>query len=416
MKLLIGDFVRTAILILFLLALKMVNAQVYNFTTAGATGSVGPTQSQLNSAYLNTNLNNVVSSNNGIQSWTVPVTGPYKITAIGARGAGNGGYGAKVEGRFNLTAGQVLNMVVGQRGENGSGAAYSNNGGGGGGGSFVVIGIDSLLLAAGGGGGGLPNAAGGNASTLTLGGSTLWDGAGNDGNGGYSGITNGDAAGGGGFYTNGSNSNNSSQSVCEGGKAFVNGAQGGASGTNGIYYGGCGGFGGGGSGWHNGINRGGAGGGYSGGQGGTLSASIGGGGGGSFNVGEDQNNTEAVGAGDGSIVLLLLKEQPVDVAPNITISGTCAANTPTPVASATSTFENENDSEFNIFPNPSNGVFKLNISTKKNIDYSIFDLHGKLVKQLSSKEQYIEFNLSELPNGLYLLKVGDLATKKIVKV
>src|ERR1041385_569230 len=138
MKIISGDLIKTALVILALFGLKSLNAQVYHFTNAGATGSLGPTQTQLNMAYLNTNLDNAVISNNGIQSWTVPVTGPYKITAIGARGAGNGGYGAQLEGNFNLTAGQVLSIVVGQQGENGSGASASNNGGGGGGGSFIV--------------------------------------------------------------------------------------------------------------------------------------------------------------------------------------------------------------------------------------------------------------------------------------
>ena len=39
--------------------------QTYSFTNAGATGRLGPTQLQINSAYAATNLNGLVTSNNG---------------------------------------------------------------------------------------------------------------------------------------------------------------------------------------------------------------------------------------------------------------------------------------------------------------------------------------------------------------
>lgn len=280
----------------------------YIFTNASASGSLGPTQAQVNVSYNNTNLHGKVISNNGIQTWTVPVSGPYKITSYGAQGACNGGLGAKIEGDFNLAAGQVLQIVVGQQGINGTGGNANNNGGGGGGGSFVVSGTNSILTIAGGGGGGLTGAVGGNGLTTLSGGSSYFGGCGNNGNGGYSGITNGDAAGGGGFITNGQNSSNLAQNVCEGGKSFLNGANGGNSGTNGIYYGGAGGFGGGGSGWHNSINRCGGGGGYSGGQGGTLNSSPAcpGGGGGSYNSGSNQLNLSGINAENGFVLITLL--------------------------------------------------------------------------------------------------------------
>ncbi len=301
--------VKQTSLILALFFTGFVSAQnIYMFTCATATGNLGPTQAQINAAYFTSNLNGNVASTNGIQSWTVPCSGPYKITAYGAQGGGNGGFGAKMEGRFNLTAGQILKILVGQQGICGTGATANNNGGGGGGGSFVVTATNSLLIAAGGGGGGLIGAPGGNGLITTSGGSSYFGGCGNNGNGGYSGITNGDAAGGGGYLTNGQNSANIAQSPCEGGRSFLNGANGGISGTNGQYFGGHGGFGGGGSGWHNSINRGGGGGGYSGGQGGTLNSSppAPGGGGGSFNGGSNQQNTEGDNSGNGSVVITSL--------------------------------------------------------------------------------------------------------------
>ena len=116
-----------------------------------------------------------------IQQFTVPITARYLIKAWGARGGTHsynygynpgtyyGGKGAYIEGKFKLTNGTVLNIVVGQRGGNSVevkggqsttqtaaqlGLSVEDNAGtGGGGGSFVYTTSNALLLAAGGGGG-----------------------------------------------------------------------------------------------------------------------------------------------------------------------------------------------------------------------------------------------------------------------
>ena len=116
-----------------------------------------------------------------IQKFTVPKSARYLIKAWGARGGTHsynygynpgtyyGGKGAYIEGKFRLTKGTVLNIVVGQRGGNSVevkggqtttntasqlGLSVEDNAGtGGGGGSFIYNTSNSLLLAAGGGGG-----------------------------------------------------------------------------------------------------------------------------------------------------------------------------------------------------------------------------------------------------------------------
>ncbi len=512
----------------------------YSFTNAGATGSLGPTQSQINSAYLATNLNGKITSYNGIQSFTVPATGPYKITTNGAQGGGNGGFGAQMEGEFNLIAGQVLNIVVGQQGINGTGATANNNGGGGGGGSFVVLGLDSLLIVAAGGGGGLMNAIGGNGLTTTAGQSTYFGGAGDNGEGGHSGITNGDAAGGAGFISDGQNSFNLAQSVCEGGKSFLNGATGGQSGTNGIYYGGAGGFGGGGSGWHNSINRCGGGGGYSGGQGGTLNsspASIGGGGG-SFNSGNNQVNLAGINPGNGSVEITFLYgvtiaqtstiqcynlstaalsstinggtapytyswlpyggnsaiasnlsagvytlvvvdnnnlvtsithtiSQPapfvvsatsnnsvvckgesvilngegadiyswtneirngISFSPNHTSSYTVTGTQTLSGCSSTATIavtvgdctnlaeQNKNEDAFKLYPNPTTGVFQIEMKSGFNINkIKIYDVTGRIVIIQETNEDNIKLDISKFDSGVYYLQMGEMKSYKIIK-
>ena len=128
------------------------------FTSAGKTGKDAPTSAEVNANYVGTPLEgNVTMTIQGIQEWTVPETGVYSIEAAGAQGGwGHGqsskpGYGARMIGKFNLTVGEVLKIVVGQQGI--SGGNY--NGGGGGGGSFVwITGASNPLIIGGGGGGG----------------------------------------------------------------------------------------------------------------------------------------------------------------------------------------------------------------------------------------------------------------------
>ena len=94
------------------------------FTNAAATGSTGPTQAQVNTAYDGTTLDDAVTINTqGIQEWTVPANGTVTIEVWGAEGGAGtaqpGGKGARMKGDFTLTQGAVLKIVVGQQGGNG---------------------------------------------------------------------------------------------------------------------------------------------------------------------------------------------------------------------------------------------------------------------------------------------------------
>lgn len=271
----------------------------YTFTNAGATGAQGPTQTQVNTAYASTNLNGQVTVNSGVQNWTVPYSGLFRIETFGAQGGGsNGGLGAKMTGTFNLTQGQVLKIVVGQQGVNTSGCE-----GGGGGGTFVALLNNTPLIVAGGGGAsGVASADDKHGRTATSGGTTSTNAGGI-----YQGTpgTNGDGStvgypylgGAGGFNTDGTTNTNSG-----GGKAFVNNAEGGI-GTH------SGGFGGGGSSSLSGWCRFGGGGGYSGGASGLMSSSFSAGGGGSYNSGIAQNNIAGVNSGMGKVIITALEGQ-----------------------------------------------------------------------------------------------------------
>ena len=100
----------------------------HTFTNCTATGRHGPTLSECRTEYggdssdwWNDTTNNYLDMNNdnGIQIWTVPKTGEYKIEAWGASGGaeaggGIGAPGSNVTGEFILESGDKYMILVGQ--------------------------------------------------------------------------------------------------------------------------------------------------------------------------------------------------------------------------------------------------------------------------------------------------------------
>ena len=125
------------------------------FTNLNASGRFGP--ASLGSHYTGQDHDGQVTLSGGIQQWTVPYTGDYRIEAIGAAGgydkysnsAKYRGRGAKMIGTFSLNKDEVIQILVGQEG----GINKEAKGSGGGGGTFVVNGSNTPLIIAGGGGG-----------------------------------------------------------------------------------------------------------------------------------------------------------------------------------------------------------------------------------------------------------------------
>ena len=257
------------------------------FTNAGATGRFGPTQDQINSSYAGTSLGGSVTINSthqGIQEWTVPASGTYRIEAWGAQGSNFSGRGAKLQGDFNLNLDEVLKIAVGQ-----AGSGQSGNGGGGG--SFTVRSpynnVSAILLIAGGGGGFSQENQAANGQITTSSGRSYENDPADGGNGG---INQGCIGGGGGFLTEGSSENSA-------GKSFLNGLVGGQ-GVDGVE----GGFGGGAGMTCGPSNWSGGGGGFSGGPGGGPYA----GGGGSYNSGTNQDNQAGVNEGHGKVIITFI--------------------------------------------------------------------------------------------------------------
>ena len=277
----------------------------HTFSTCEQTGRFGPTLSQCQQSYVNSDIKledgQQYSVSNGIQTWTVPETSTYNIKAYGAQGGStsysgghSGGRGAYIEGDFNLNKGQKIYILVGQRGES---AEYTA---GGGGGTFVVTSpnqttSDILVVAGGGGGGGNSGGNGYPGQTSTsgrvghVGKPAGINGYGSeyDGNGGW-------GQSGAGFRGNGNGYEPADYADGAVAKSYLNGGYGAEKPSRTTTT--AGGFGGGGSGAANG---GGGAGGYSGGG-------SGGGGGGSLNNGTNPNNASNSNSGEGKVIITKL--------------------------------------------------------------------------------------------------------------
>jgi len=339
------------ILLLMVMALYLTSARgqlSYTFTNASATGSMGPTQTQVTNAYASGNLNGLVNCPSGIQQFTVPIGGGWRIEARGAQGGGAaGGRGAMMSGDFTLTAGQVLNILVGQQGQ--SYASDVNISGGGG--SYVVSGGNYLIIAGGGGaarsaystadGTVTANANNGYISTSTL-----------DGTGGTSGAGGGGAScrgGGGAGWNSAGGVGSCGTPGGQGGIPFASGGYGGGISSTGV----VGGFGGGGS--SEGVNTAwtyaGGGGGYSGGGGAsTGDQTPRGGGGGSINNGLNQTNASGSNSGNGLVIITSLCNVAVN-GPSLICSGSSATLTTNAVSNYSWSTGNTTSSVIVVSPN-----------------------------------------------------------------
>lgn len=188
----------------------------HTFTNCGQTGRTGPSQASCRSQYSTTwdetDAYYIVSS--GIQLWTVPWTGNYRIEAWGAAGSGGngggaGGSGAKVQGDFTLTQGTKIRILVGQMGATSNPNVSDGASGSGGGGTFVISGASGtddsqvLLIAAGGGGSNDPRFQGFTSNGIGGLGSSSGTGTADNSGGSYRGTSTGASLNGASFSNGG---------------------------------------------------------------------------------------------------------------------------------------------------------------------------------------------------------------------
>jgi len=74
-----------------------------------------------------------------------------------------------------------------------------------------------------------------------------------------------------------------------------------------------------------------------------------------------------------------------------------------------------------LYPNPFKDFIFLDFTTNdyRNSDYQLFDSSGKLVKESKIKESKSEFNFSDLPSAMYIIRINqngkNIKTFKIIK-
>lgn len=87
------------------------------------------------------------------------------------------------------------------------------------------------------------------------------------------------------------------------------------------------------------------------------------------------------------------------------------------VENATSTHDQSlTFSDFQIFPNPSNGIFHLQFSDDEKVSefINIYDLNGALIEQIKCEKNSSSINLSHIPAGIYVIYNKMFAPQKIV--
>jgi hypothetical protein len=76
------------------------------------------------------------------------------------------------------------------------------------------------------------------------------------------------------------------------------------------------------------------------------------------------------------------------------------------------TSENTIKDKANIYPNPTSGVFHMDM--KKNDKVSLYDQSGKLMKATEAVKGENKFDITELPDGIYLITT-ESASYKVIK-
>lgn len=71
-------------------------------------------------------------------------------------------------------------------------------------------------------------------------------------------------------------------------------------------------------------------------------------------------------------------------------------------------------SEIQLYPNPTNGKVYLQNTFNQVIEYQIYDIYGQLLWKENSHDNSMEIDLTNYPNGLYLIKIYD--GKQMIKM
>jgi len=77
------------------------------------------------------------------------------------------------------------------------------------------------------------------------------------------------------------------------------------------------------------------------------------------------------------------------------------------------------ENDISIAPNPATGLVRItSVSNEIITEYTIYDINGSKISQISGNESSVSFDLSNYDAGTYLITVKtatNIVTKKIVK-
>jgi len=64
---------------------------------------------------------------------------------------------------------------------------------------------------------------------------------------------------------------------------------------------------------------------------------------------------------------------------------------------------------FTVYPNPSNGIFKVELQNEQKATMEVFDTTGKMIKtvQITNNDKY-SLDLSGYAKGMYLIKMNGV--------
>ena len=77
--------------------------------------------------------------------------------------------------------------------------------------------------------------------------------------------------------------------------------------------------------------------------------------------------------------------------------------------------ENSNDALFSVEPNPTTGMFTIELATHKNVPYEVTDISGKMLHKGILTEKRTTIDLSKNEAGVYLLKIDGQSIRLVKK-
>ena len=72
--------------------------------------------------------------------------------------------------------------------------------------------------------------------------------------------------------------------------------------------------------------------------------------------------------------------------------------------------------QFKVFPNPFTDVISIRYNSLEGTNFQLYNANGQLVRAFEKGEPLSEINLSQLRNGIYLLKVNLAESRQVVKL